>query len=126
MSINDNATIPFDAVEFDTHTAYDATTNFEFTAPVAGLYHFIGQINVNDGLDRDYELLLRVNATGIAREALRAVGGGFTTFQVSKIVNLSAGDVVDLRFIYMAGGPISQNVQANKANSYFQGYLIRH
>ena len=38
--------VQFDTKDYDTGTNFDATTNYRFTAPIAGFYHFDASVNI--------------------------------------------------------------------------------
>ena len=128
--------IPFDAENFDTSNSY-STSTYEFTAPTDGLYHFQVQIMMEDGDDREFELVLRVDADGtggglpsiVARNAQRALDGTDTdtSYQINKMVQLTQGAIVDIRLlqVVVGAGIIDQDLFGSQANSYFSGYLVR-
>ena len=90
---------------------------------------------IEDGGDEALELVLRVDADGVgagsftvvARDSKRAASGTETdtSYQISKIVQLSQGAFVDLRLLQVVGVVTNQDLFGSQANSYFSGYLVR-
>ena len=136
ITFTPNNQIEFDAENFDTSNSY-STSTYEFTAPTDGLYHFQVQIMMEDGDDREFELVLRVDADGtggglpsiVARNAQRALDGTDTdtSYQINKMVQLTQGAIVDIRLlqVVVGAGIIDQDLFGSQANSYFSGYLVR-
>jgi hypothetical protein len=114
-----------------------STTNGQFTAPVSGLYHFEGSLEVilnatSVGNNWIYLELCKSPATPVIlkrnlmnnRDATIAT---YAVLQVNAIVSLAAGEVVFLRAVGNSGGTggsITTLYQPNLINS-FSGYLMR-
>lgn len=116
--------VPFDTKEFDTGTNFDIVTNYRFTAPAAGFYHFdaaAGYIPTASG-DPVYLMIFK-NGNEIKRGNQFP---GFTSQQnigvISTSVQLAANDYVEV-FLWNASGSSKSGVPG--ANfCYFSGFLI--
>lgn len=103
--------IQFDTETVDTHSAYDNSTNYEFTAPRAGRY----QVDVHilytpTAAAMEYRIDLRVNnSTGNAQASLQYAGKPGTSSiamggHAGKSLNLSKGDTLDVLTWQNSGG----------------------
>jgi hypothetical protein len=128
ISANQNITATFVTVNantelYDTGGAYDNST-YRFVAPIAGYYHFFGELEVSSAAgDR---LLLALFKNG-AEE--RRGNGHITTssslynVSVSADIYLAANDYVDLR---AASSTTRSTANANnKQINYFGGHLVQ-
>lgn len=114
------ARVDFDTEDFDTGSNYDAVTNFRFTAPVAGFYHFegiasfvlaansLGQVS----LYKNSALIKRGNQVLVGGAAVNFGGAAFGTLQ------LAANDYVEIA-AYGSGG-----AGGVTDATHFAGYLI--
>ncbi|MEQ8683141.1 MAG: hypothetical protein RID25_25470, partial [Cyclobacteriaceae bacterium] len=121
------ARIVFDTEVFDDGNNFDATTNYEFVAPVDGLYHFDVHLEIQYtalGTPEDISYSLYVNSGG-AVEVARSTGIGisslFSTPTIGKTLKLSAGDIVYVQY----SDATARNISAGRTRSYFSGHLIR-
>ena len=87
---------------YDTDSAFDTTTNYDFTVPTGegGKYLIIGQVTMHDLLiDSDFDLQVRVNNVNklMRQDEPGTTGGqGPITTSLSGVLDLSAADTVDL------------------------------
>ena len=119
--------IEFHSEVFDDGNNFDDVTNYEFVAPVDGLYHFDVHLEIqytSGATPEDISFSLYVDSGG-AVEVARATGIGvtslFSTPTISKTLKLTAGDAVYAQYSDATG----RNISAGRARSFFSGHLIR-
>lgn len=92
--------IPFDTKLFDTNNDFDVTTNIgRYTAPVDGFYQFSSAVMASVGSGSHYIMALYKN--GVEFKRLYEYTCSSTTnwtFTGSVLIELSAGDYIDVRF----------------------------
>ena len=113
--------INFDAETFDTNNAYDTST-YKFTVPSgqAGKYFFYCQLR--KGTTTSNLTLVYFYVNGSSKGYVRQTTASQNTNQISHIIDLSAGDYVEI-YAYDAGG--SASILSNADNySYFTGYKL--
>lgn len=96
----DNVTytkIALDTELYDIQGEFDPTTNYRFTASVAGKYLVVGKIEWRDALDGKL-LMVFIYKNGTAMLANRNIPGGGENIgiQVSGILSLAANDYIEL------------------------------
>lgn len=88
--------ITLDTENYDLGADFDATTNYRFTAPYAGVYHFDGAVGFSSGNERTFVSLYK-NGSEIARgtdiETSAGIGRSTT---VSTDLQLAANDYIEL------------------------------
>lgn len=112
-----NTLMPFNAVQHNVGNHY-STSNYRFTAPVAGVYYFYGQW-YSDG-NTFGELLIRQN--GSAEKAFARNNSQSVTVQCATTLSLSANDYIEM-FGKISNSDGSDWYSYN-SYSYFCGYLI--
>jgi len=131
LTLNAETPIQFNAEERDTAEAFDSTTNWRFTAPVACLVH------VNSAVEFDItgtlagqnnsHIAIRKNGTVLRRGSQTFPGAfGTATFRgtVSGLLQLAASDTVDVVFANaLTAGTIVANFGIEK--TYFELFTIR-
>ena len=118
---NAGAVVQYDTELFDTNNNFDSTTNKgRYTVPVTGVYHFVGQHGNSAAINTIMYCWLAVNGTQKLVGNVSTPGVANNTHRVSGLLNLSAGDYVEVYFI---GGNGSTG-QTGQANSYFHGFLV--
>ncbi len=119
-SINGSTRILFDTKVFDTGSNVDLVTNKgRFTAPVAGFYQFNGSLNIATGSTFQSAQLFK-NGSLLVGGSQHAAGAISSTENVSALVQLAAGDYVEL--FALAGAVVAINNTANY--TWFMGYLV--
>lgn len=108
------AKVNFDTERFDTNNNFDSTTNFRYTAPVAGFYQFnfnVG-LNIAGGATDSVASLYKNGATfrwGI--EAPNASGSSG-----SGLIQLAASDYIEVFMYTNNGQALSVGVTPSKTN----------
>lgn len=107
---------------YDTGSNFDAVTNFRFTAPVAGFYHFsfsVGESGTSpSGL---WQCYLKKNGTTIVKYGSYATAVQFITSTGSGDLQLAANDYIEL-WLAQTSGTYAINNVAN--TTYLDGFLI--
>lgn len=108
--------VQFETENFDYNSNYDAVTNFRYTAPVNGLYLFMGTVKNNGNGD----MFCTMYKNGVeTRDGTRStIASGLTTSHVADLLALTAGDYVEI-YVYMA----NTTVVGGSAATYFSGIL---
>ena len=110
--LNSNQTVPNDTMTkltlnaelFDTHSAFDTSTNYRFTVPSghAGYYSVSGQMRSNASADFDHlNLYIRKNGSDYVFSKCRNEIG--ETLNASAVVSLSEGDYLELFALHIRG-----------------------
>ncbi|MGS2727453.1 hypothetical protein ACU8DI_12655 [Psychroserpens sp. BH13MA-6] len=107
------AKVNFDTVDFDVNNDFNTTTDV-FEVPVTGLYRVTAQItlasNTGTGV---FGVRVRVNGSQERRSEYNHHGNGELVRQVTSILNLTAGQTLDVSFLRPAiGATIDQNARA--------------
>ena len=124
--------LAFATEDWDTDSAWD-TTNYNFTVPSgqAGRYCFNGHVRISQiwghpSTSYFSQLSIRVNNDNKAEH--RIYDYSATTkdldLQVSKVLNLSVGDVVDFRVYHNGAGQQNQNIASGAAHTWFTGFKL--
>jgi hypothetical protein len=125
------ANINYDGIIFDTHSACNVSTG-SFTAPLSGYYQFITSTSFpNIEVPGVFEIRLVKNTTqpiAILNNpwcppAVRRIDTR-TTYPARALVNLTVGDVVNVRAFNQLG--VSLNIFGNSSTNFtrFYGYYI--
>ena len=124
---NTETAIPFDTEVVDTDSAYN-TSNGKFTVPSGkgGKYYVYAQCMRNNFFNSRYLVKIRVGGTQkISAEDRNSDTGGttFQTVQVAGILDLNAGDEVDVSLYQDSGSSAGANGGSN-SKSHFMGYKL--
>jgi hypothetical protein len=112
--------INFDTKLYDTGVNFDATTNFRFTAPVTGYYHFNWSATSAAASTRWVSALFKNVSVEVGRGVDFAMAANPAGSVGSKDVFLTAGDTVEVQLF--ANAAIA--VQPGLNFTYFEGFLI--
>ncbi|MDR6794745.1 hypothetical protein J2X12_004323 [Pseudarthrobacter oxydans] len=115
-----NTKITFDTKSFDTGSNFDASTNFRFTAPVAGFYSFDARLLIL-GSAENGKLILYKNGTAHSVGNNNAASN-FFGLAVSDTLQLAAGDYVEV--FYSNGINSTTAIEVGSSNCYFTGFLV--
>lgn len=130
---NQTSTIlAFDTEDWDTDSAWD-TTNHSFTVPSgqAGRYSFTGAARVlqiwgHDSTAYFSQLYIRKNSSDVG--GVRIYDYSATTkdidLQVSKVLDLAVGDVINIRIYHNGAGQQNQSIASAPSSTWFTGYKI--
>ncbi|MBR9914921.1 MAG: hypothetical protein GYB32_08860 [Algicola sp.] len=109
--------VNFDSSEFDVGNNFNATTD-EFTIPQTGFYRITTQITIEASTGTGvFDVRIRVNGSQQRRTEFNHTGNGQIVRQVSSILNLTAGDTIDVAFSRPAVGA---TIQANSRATFFE------
>lgn len=108
---------------FDTNSNYDATTNYRYTAPVAGFYQFNAAITAAFDVGDIYRIYLYKNGAVVSSGNAIVVSSTFSqTLTVSDFIQLSAGDYVEVYYVNGAAAGVAGSTGV--ANTFFGGFLV--
>lgn len=112
---------PFNSEVYDTNNDFDSSTNYRYTAPVAGYYLFSARVNSEFGYTRQI-IALTKNGTQVARgiDFSTATGTIYVQPTVTAILYLAVGDNVDCRYYVNA----AQAWTSGDSTTYFMGHLL--
>jgi hypothetical protein len=112
--------VQFDTKIFDIGGNYDNTTNFRFTAPVAGFYLFTAAAFATIAASNTGAVSLYRNGSEIAR--LQSVYPSATqNYEISgsQLLQLAAGDYIEVWFTGSGGVGVTGQIA-----TYFTGFLV--
>jgi hypothetical protein len=119
-------TMPYNAREYDNQNNF-STSTYKFTAPVAGKYLFIANVNMY-GVDdaAAVRIFLTINSSTnrllFWRQNMATGNTGDCNFSGSDILSLAAGNTVEVRIITDGSGTF--NVSAGLDYNSFSGQLL--
>lgn len=110
----------FDAELYDTNNNFDSTTNFRYTAPVSGFYHFDWGFGVSIITPTRLFTVLYKNGSAIQRgtdvaSAVQGVSG-------SCLVQASASDYFEV--FYYSGSAGGTYANSTYKDTHFSGHLV--
>lgn len=115
--------LSFSIEEFDTASAFDATTNYRFTPQVAGYYQVNGCVSVASGTGIHFVQIYK-NGVGYKQGGVTATNAAANGAHASVLVYLNGStDYVELYAYQSSGGALNTNNVGN--NTYFQAHLLR-
>lgn len=111
--------MPLNAEVFDTGNNFDSSTNYRFTAPVAGFYFFHGQMTTTTTRT---QLTIFKNGSEIARGNDITTASTNNNPNVSAFLQLAANDYIELH--YYTASAVTINAGASGSLTYFSGFLV--
>lgn len=109
--------VNFDTTEFDIGNNFNATTD-EYTVPLTGVYRITTQITMDASTGTGtFDVRIRINGAQQRRTEYNHTGNGQVVRQVSSLLSLTGGDIVDVAFSRPA---IGATIQANSRVSFFE------
>jgi hypothetical protein len=102
--------IQFNCKSYDPAALYDATTTHRFTVPAGYAGKWLIHANLRFAAPASNSVVyaaIYVNGSGKSYAYLYQTSGQLITAQVTDILNLAAGDYVDIRGYTAAGGDVS-------------------
>jgi hypothetical protein len=124
MTSGANNKIQLNAVEYDTETWFDSTTNYRYTPQIAGYYQFNSLIYVSGtGLTTGTSRIFKNGAVAIDGHFLSTTSATFLYLMATGMLYMNGTtDYVEL-FGYAVGTtPVAQN---DVARTWLQGFLVR-
>ena len=123
VTVNINNKFAFNQTRFNRGNHY-STTNYNFTAPVAGVYCFQCQVWAKNGSNHSRARFYK-NGTGRTQNGFHSgtVNNAVDhAFEISLLEDMAVGDTMDVRpdtvnLTYYAGN-------ANEVHTYFTGFLV--
>lgn len=114
----------FDTEEYDTGSNYDNTTNYCFTAPVAGYYRFYAAVSGQGIGSSAYLAVLFKNGSAYKNgsQFTMPASNDFTSVVAPPQMLLAAGDVIEI-FVYNGNGS-PQAGRVGVTETYFGGELV--
>lgn len=113
--------VQFDTKLYDTGGNVDVTTNKgRFTAPVSGFYYFSAAVGNSTATGTTMQAALYKNGTSILQGQLINPTNAGTINTVSGMLQLNAGDYIEVYYIAGAGS----TAYAGQLNSHFDGFLV--
>ena len=110
---------------FDTDDAFDSSTNYRFTVPTGGdgKYFFVGTITwVNLTNEDEGQVRIHKNGTFVQGSGYFQGQNGTVTYQATQVLNLVAGDYIELHGYQVSGGAISAD--GGEAYTNLKGFRI--
>lgn len=106
--------------EFDPNSNYDNTTNYRYTAPVAGYYQF--NAAVGSSSNASFPTIAGLYKNGVLLKRGNQAFGNGTQFDasVSSLILLAAGDYIEL-WVYNGAGA---NLFSGQDTTYINGFLV--
>jgi hypothetical protein len=116
--------VQFNAVDFDTASCFDSTTNYRFTPNKAGYYQFNANLSVNG--TGEFAMQIRKNGTSVNQGANDNISAlGYLGASVSNLFAMNGStDYVEI-FVFVAGGSPFLYNGATGAQTAFGGVWIR-
>lgn len=116
VKIQINSKSPSVGHGYDTHGAFDTTTNYRYTIPVSGKYRINGCLEVasTNTLANNYQAVIYLDGSPSAYGAFTKEGAVTQTFarSVTTTLNLVAGQYVEL-FLFGAGNNSASTLTVN-------------
>lgn len=114
------ARINFEGEVFDTNNNFDSTTNYRYTAPVAGFYYFYAQASFANAA-RDYIIAIYKNGTIVANLGESTGNASYNTIVGGNILIQAAAN--DYFEIY-AYANTTTGMNGGATVSFFGGWLV--
>jgi hypothetical protein len=93
-------------VDFDTAGLYSSGNPTRLTAPIAGIYHIIGQVQFNTAAGGYRQVSIHKNGSPRLVSVLYP-GGTYLYAEASTLAKLNAGDYVEVKVVQSSGSPLS-------------------
>lgn len=99
--------VSLDTEDIDTGSEFDATTNYRFTATVAGYYHISLQGIYNFGTAGLKQILLYKNGAAFVQAFASDSTNSYPTASIDIVMNLSASDYLEMYAYQTSGGNLN-------------------
>lgn len=125
QSLANNAKMAFNTKLFDTGSNFDNVTNNRFTAPVAGFYLFSAVVYCqSNGSASPAGFNFYKNGAQYARGGLGYNGSADQAPAGTIVMQLAAGDYVEIFTVFGGGGPLVVVGQSTDPTTWFCGHLV--
>lgn len=114
------AKIQYNSEDFDVGNNFDSSTNFLFTAPVAGKYQFNARFSTSVTNSTGIIALFKNGTTEVSRGSDIRNTTGVLGLVVSDVLSLAANDTVEVR----AFGTTAIAMETGTEKNYFSGFFI--
>ena len=128
---NTTAKVTFESEVFDRGSNYDNSTNYNFTAPITGVYHFDVQVtlyNVGTSADTIDLALVTSNRTFNfeidATNAIAFTASGDIVHNLSVLTDMDINDTAHVNVTVNGVGADSVEVRGSNNKTFFSGYLV--
>ena len=113
---------------WDTDNAFDSSSNYRFTVPSGegGKYFFYAIMRMDNGSSYESGIWFQKNGSSIAKKRVKT-GTSATNVDLSHIINLSAGDYIEMYVYQNQGGTLPVNGDTNGTDTdtaKFFGYKL--
>ncbi len=110
--------VQYNTKEYDTGGNYDNTTNYRFTAPVAGFYYVNATVQVLQGTAASVDCSLRIHKNGsFYRKGGNIKGVAYPQVWVSSLIQLEANDYIEIYIIDIVAGA---SIEGSSGSNQFQ------
>lgn len=123
-------TVNWDTAIQDHGELFDITTNYQFTAPISGLYRFSSMVYIDDIDGGDTRIRIRAISSNrtyqVTHDAIRDVNGDASAC-IDTLADMDEGDTIYID-VYVAGsGTKTADFLGNgsSGSTYFSGELVR-
>jgi len=115
--------VQLNSESFDTNNDFDSTTNYRFTASVAGYYQVNGSINYTTAEDQKiYEITINKNGSPIAKSQFIGSGTVSVVPNVADVVYLGVGDYLELYTYHNSSS--SKDIASSTTRTFFSAVLV--
>jgi hypothetical protein len=127
LTINTWTKVVLDNELFDTGNNFDSTTNYRFTAPVAGFYQLSAQVGIGSAGLTSLKAgggALYKNGSVLAYGAQTigsSDGAGLPRSQINILIQLAATDYIELYAVCTEAG---RSIDGSSSATYFTGFLV--
>lgn len=119
-----NVKVNLNAENYDPGGYFDATTDYDFTAPISGYYLCIGQVTWTSCVaDKRYGVTINVDGTTVAQSWDANGSGTAVRVCVSTIEYLAANQVVTLGANH-ASGAATEDLATDSSNTFLAVHLM--
>jgi hypothetical protein len=118
--------VNLNTLTYDLGNNFDESTNYRFTAPVAGLYKIIGSVwylNTSVQADKRYKAMIYKNGSAIAHSSAHSSHVDYISANVSDEVFLKKDDYIEL-WAYTTGTGDTVDIYG-EANGFFTYLIVR-
>ena len=125
LSHDTHTKIQFNTEVYDTASAYDHSSNYQFTVPSGqgGKYFFYSAIRFNDS-SANLSLKFVVGGSNKSVASMKGVSGEATTLNHTFSQSLSAGDTVEIQGRFQSSGTLNVLGHGSEFDTHFGGFKL--